>query len=195
MAELHSREIEMMKRESLESEHLREVEDREKLAAREKDLLSRQLQEVVKVAAEMEEYYVAEFKKKNDQLLAKEQELASLQKSLENNRTKQEEVLRQTNFKWEQRLTALKDQYEDDISELQRKIAFLVSKIDSQSDCQSKPSLGALSTISDLIQSKMVQSNSSAESLPMDSTFFQYDRITRRNTSGSKTPNKYSKRK
>lgn len=63
----------MMKRQSQDPEQLREAEEREKAVIKEKEFVAKQLQEVVKVAAEMEEYYVGEFKKKNEQLLKKDQ--------------------------------------------------------------------------------------------------------------------------
>lgn len=58
----------------------------------------------------------------------------------------------------------------------------------------SKPSLGAISAVSDMIQSKMVQSSSSVDSFRVGtgSMICSKDQnLTRRNTSGAKTPSKY----
>jgi hypothetical protein len=44
MTQLHNREIDMMRRESLTPELVRELEDREKILLKEKEVLSRQLQ-------------------------------------------------------------------------------------------------------------------------------------------------------
>ena len=62
----------------------------------------------------------------------------------------------------------------------------------------SKPSLGAISSISDMMmQSKMVQSSSSVDSFRVtpsgtSTSFTMKENLTRRNRSGAKTPSKYN---
>jgi hypothetical protein len=87
----------------------------------------------------------------------------------------------------------LEHRHQLEVTELRGKVKFLINKIESQEETVSKPSLGAISAISsEMIQSKMVQSSSSVDSFRLaPASLSCKDSLTRRNTSGVKTPSKY----
>lgn len=106
----------------------------------------------------------------------------------------QGDISRNTNDKWQKHITALKEQHEAEVAELRSKITFLINKIENEEEKSSKPSLGNVSAISaELIQSKMLQSNSSIDSfrITQSGSVSGKEYPTRRNTSGAKTPSKY----
>ena len=91
------------------------------------------------------------------------------------------------------KIREMEGRHQQEVDELKRKVKFLINKIESQEETVSKPSLGALSSISDMIQSKMVHSNTSTDSFQVaPASLTVKDNLTRRNTSGAKTPSKYS---
>lgn len=81
------------------------------------------------------------------------------------------------------------------MAELKSKIKFLINKIEMQDEGSSKPSLGSISVVSDMVQSKMIQSSSSVDSFRVGpaSLIVKDQHLTRRNTSGAKTPSKYGR--
>ena len=89
-----------------------------------------------------------------------------------------------------------RDDHEMEVAELRNKIKFLIHKIELLEDqiTVGKQSFGGISNQSaEMIQSKMLQSNTSIDSFrftPNSSVVSNRDFPTRRNTSNAKTPTK-----
>ena len=58
ITKLHEREINMLQKESVGGQQLRDLEERERAMGRERDRVEKQLAEVARVAGEMEAYYM-----------------------------------------------------------------------------------------------------------------------------------------
>lgn len=137
MGRLHEREIAMVRKEASGGEE-EELRERERIAVRERERLERQLEEVARVAGEMEHYYMQEIRGKQDIIAQQQMEIGRLAEELEGGRTERS------------REGQLLAQYQGEVSELRGKVKFLINKIEQsgQEETVSKPSLGALSSIS-----------------------------------------------
>lgn len=80
IAQLHHKEIEMIRKEIAHSEPT--AHERERRMAREKEALEKKLESCAEVAKEMEEYYTGEIRKLKETVKSKEDEARALTREL-----------------------------------------------------------------------------------------------------------------